>query len=119
MPSQALLLQLAQHLGSYLELGASAMTELRSAWVRRVVLAIIAAALAIAAVAALWGAGLIALWETTWRLPYVIATGVLLLGGAVFSLYCAVERPAGPSGSMLRAELQKDMELFQEWKRTL
>jgi hypothetical protein len=119
VPSQALLLQLAQHLGSYLELGVSAMTEFRSAWVRRVVLVLVAAALAIAGVAALWGAGLVALWETSWRLPYVIASGVLLLGGAVLALYYAIVRLAGQSGSILKAELYKDMELFQEWKRTL
>ncbi len=119
MRAQALLLQLAQHLGSYLELGVSAMTEFRSAWVRRVVLVLVAAALAIAGVAALWGAGLVALWETAWRLPYVIASGVLLLGGAAFSLYFAMGRPAGPSGGILKAEFQKDMELFQEWKRTM
>jgi hypothetical protein len=119
MRFQALLLQLAQHLGSYLELGVSAMAELRSAWIRRVILVLVAAALAIAGVAALWGAGLVALCDTTWRLPYVISSGVLLLGGAAFSLYCAMGRSAGPSGGMLKAELQKDMELFQEWKRTM
>lgn len=119
MRAQALLLQLAQHLGSYLELGVSAATEFRSAWARRVVLVLVAAALAIAGVAALWAAGLVALWDSAWRLPYLIASSVLLLGGAAGALYCAMGRAAGPSSGILRAELQKDMELFQEWKRTM
>jgi hypothetical protein len=119
MQVQALLLQLAQHLSSYLELGVSAATEFRSAWVRRVVLVLVAASLAIAGVAALWGAGLVALWDSPWRLPYVIGSGLLLIGGAVLALYQALGRASGPSSGILKAQLQKDMELFQEWKRTM
>lgn len=120
MRAQALLRLLAQHLGSYLELGAAAAAEYRSAWARRLALFLVATATGMAGLAVLWAAGLVALWDTPWRLFYVMASAILLLLTAVGTLYAVMARqPAGPSTGVLRSELHKDMELFQQWKSTL
>jgi len=117
---QALLRLLLQHAGSYAELGAAAAAEYRSAWARRLVMLLVAIVSGIAGIAALWGTGLVALWDTPWRLAYVAGSAMALLIAAGATLYAAFSsRPAGPSSGMLRAELKKDMELFQEWKCTL
>jgi uncharacterized membrane protein YqjE len=118
--AQALVRLLVQHLGSYLDLGAAAVAEYRSAWARRLVLFIVAAATGIAGVVALWAAGLVALWDTPWRLGYVAGSALLLLVVAASALYGALAgRSAGPSVGVLRSELNKDMELFQQWKQSL
>lgn len=120
MRIQALVRLLVQHLGSYLDLGAAAAAEYRSAWLRRLVLLIVGIATALAGAVAMWTAGLVALWDTPWRLAYAGGSALLLLLVAATSLYGAIaRRPAGPSIGVLRAELSKDMELFQQWKQTL
>ena len=117
---QALFGLLVQHASSYAELGAAAAAEYRRAWARRCVLLLVAVATGIAGIAAAWTTGLVALWDTPWRLAYVAGSAMLLLLVAGISLYLAlVPRTAGPSAGLLRSELRKDMELFQEWKRTL
>jgi hypothetical protein len=120
MPTHALLLQLARHLLCYLQLGATAAVEYRSAWVRRIVLLLVGVATAIAGLVAAWIAGLVAVWDTPWRLFYVAASALLLLVVAAVSFYRALSPPAaGPAARIFRAELRKDMELFQEWKSTI
>jgi hypothetical protein len=120
MPTHALLLQLGRHLLCYLQLGATAAAEYRSAWVRRIVLLLVGMAAAMAGLVALWITGLVAAWDTPWRLFYVAVSALLLLIVAAVALYRGVVKPlAGPATRILRAELHKDMELFQEWKSTL
>lgn len=120
MRAQALVRLLVQHFGSYLDLGAAAVAEYRSAWARRLVLFVVAAATGIAGVVALWATGLVALWDTPWRLGYVAGSAVLLLAVAAGAMYGAVaSRPAGRSAGVLRSEFNKDMELFQQWKQSL
>ena len=120
MRAQVLIRLLAQHIGSYLELVAGAMDEYRGAWVRRLALALVAVMTGIAGAAALWATGLIALWNTPWRLAYVLISAVILLVTAVWSLRAALmERVSGPRSRVLRSELQKDMELFEQWKSNL
>ena len=111
---------LLQHASSYAELGAAAAAEYRSAWARRIILAVVGVAAGIAGLVALWCTGLVALWDTPWRLAYVGGTALILLvvaGGSLW--YALTSHPAGPSSRLLRAEFDKDMELFQEWKSTL
>ena len=120
MPTQAILLQLARHLSCYLQLGATAAGEYRSAWARRLALLLEALAAAGAGLVALWIAGLVGLWDTPWRLPYVVLSATLLLGVAVVAAYYAMrEQVAGPAAQVFGTELRKDLELLQEWKSTL
>jgi hypothetical protein len=120
MPTRALLMQLGRHLLCYLQLGVTVAAEYRSAWVRRLVLMLVGVATGIAGLATLWLTGLVALWDTPWRLFYVAASAVVLLLVAGISLYRALVPPAaGPAARTFRAELRKDMELFHEWKSTL
>jgi hypothetical protein len=120
MGLQALIGLLARHTASYVELGVAAAAEWRSAWMRRFTLLLLALATGIAGVIALWGSGLLLLWNTPYRLAYAVVSGVLLLIVAAFALQGAVGRwSAGPSAGALKSELQKDMELFQQWKSTL
>jgi uncharacterized membrane protein YqjE len=117
---QALLTLLMRHASSYVELGAAAAAEYRKAWARRFVLLLIGITAAFAGVLALWATGLVALWDTDWRLAYVAGSAMVLLVTAAGTLYGALSRrPAGPSSGVLQSELRKDMELFQEWKSTL
>lgn len=120
MRIQALLLALARHLGTYAELGAAAAAEYRAMLVRRLVLAVLAATTLIAGTGVLWLVGLMALWESGWRLAYVMGTAVLLLLVAATAWVAAMNRPAtGPVANVLRSELSKDVELFQQWKSTM
>jgi uncharacterized membrane protein YqjE len=77
-----LLRSLAEHLGSYVELGSLAAGEYRDAWLRRLLLAVVVVLAGMTGLALAWIAGLIALWDTPWRLVYVIATAVVLLAAA-------------------------------------
>jgi hypothetical protein len=116
----AVLLALARHLGAYIELGAEAACEVRNAWVRRIVLAWLAGVAFFAGSCALWLAGLMAVWETGWRMAYVLGTALLLLAFAVVAWIVATTRPApGPATGTLKSELYKDAELFQQWKDTM
>jgi hypothetical protein len=120
MRIHALLLLLAQHIGSYMELGAAAATEYRSAWVRRAVWVTAGLMAGLTGLLALWGAGLVALWDSTWRVAYAGGSAIALLVVAGVALYCGLaDRTSGPSAGVLKTELRKDMELFQEWKSTL
>ncbi|MET0279569.1 MAG: hypothetical protein ABW278_00395 [Steroidobacteraceae bacterium] len=120
MRIHALLLLLAQHIGSYMELGAAAATEYRSAWVRRAVLVTTGLAVGIVGLVALWGAGLVAVWDSSWRVAYAGGSAVVLLAIAGAVLYSGLAaRMSGPSSGVLKSELRKDVELFQEWKSTL
>jgi hypothetical protein len=120
MGLQALIGLLARHAASYVELSAAAAAELRNAWVRRFLMLWLALATGIAGAAALWGAGLLLLWNTPWRLAYAFGSAVLLLIVALIALRGALGRgSAGPSAGALKSELQKDMELFHQWKSTL
>jgi len=119
MRLDSLLRSVAAHLGSYLELGTLAAAEYRDFWVRRLILSAVVVVAGMWGLAIAWIAGLMALWSTQWRLPYVIASAVLLLGAAVWSLCLLLKNTAdGPSVSVLKSELRKDRELFEEWKRT-
>lgn len=120
MRIHALLLALARHLGAYLELGAAAVAEYRSAWARRAVLVLVAAMTCIAGCATLWLAGLVALWDTSWRLTYVVASAlVLLVVSGTTLLFAMAQRSTGPVAGVLKSELRKDVELFEQWKSTI
>ena len=120
MPYQALLLQLVRHLGCYVQLGASAAIEYRSTWLRRALLLLIAVVAGTAGLTALWMAGLVALWDTQYRLTYVIVTAATVLVIAGVALYLVLSKAsAGPAADVLGSELRKDMELFLQWKSTL
>ena len=120
MGLQAVIGLLARHTVSYVELGAAAAAEWQSVWMRRVGLLLLALATGIAGIAALWGTGLLLLWDTRWRFAYVLGSAIVLLIVAVFALRGALgRRSAGPSSSALKSELHKDMELFEQWKSTL
>lgn len=114
---EAVIRELARHLGPYLELGAAAAGEYRSAVRRRLVLLLVAVPLALAGIAALWATGLVALWDTPWRLAYAAGSALVLLAAAAAALYGALGRHApGHYGDLLRTEIRKDMELLREWK---
>ena len=118
MRPAVLLRSLAEHLGSYLELGSMAAAEYRDVWLRRLLLAVVVAVAGITGIVLAWIAGLIALWDTPWRLRYVIASAVLLLISAAIALYrlrSATEY--GPYVNVLKSELAKDRELFEQWKQ--
>jgi hypothetical protein len=77
----------------------------------------VAIATGIAGLGALWASGLVALWDTPWRLFYVLASAVLLLGVSAAALYGALGRPGTTTAAgSLKSELRKDMELLQTWK---
>lgn len=119
MRMRALLLALARHLGTYFELGAAAAVEYRRAWIRRIVLLLVATTTCLAGCMALWVAGLVALWDTPWRLTYVVTSGVVLLAVAAVTALAGTTRAAGPFTGVLKTELRKDAELFQQWKSTI
>jgi hypothetical protein len=120
MRLHAVMLELLRHLSAYMELGAAAAAECRTAWVRRAVLMLLAATTFLAGASALWLAGLVALWDTGWRVGYVVGTALLLLLIAVVTWAVAISRPlGGPATGVLRSELHKDAELFQEWKSAI
>jgi len=111
---------LARHAASYVELGAAAATEVRGAWMRRFLMLWVALATGIAGVAALWGSGLLLVWNTPWRVAYAFITAAVLLIVALWALRGALGRAsAGPSAGALKSEFEKDMELFHQWKSTL
>lgn len=115
-----LLRSLAEHLGSYVELGSLAAAEYRDVWLRRLLLAVIVVLAGVTGLTLAWIAGLIALWDTPWRLGYVIASAVLLLATAAFALYRLRTATAyGPPVTVLKSELLKDRELFEQWKQKL
>lgn len=117
---QAVALELARHAGSYVELGAAAADECRSAWKRRLAMLVVGATAGMAGVAVSWAAGLVALWETRWRLTYLLISAALLLAvGAALLYHALARRSSGPAAGFLSSELRKDMELFQQWKSTL
>lgn len=120
MRAQALLLQLVRHLGYYLQLGAVAAAEYRGACLRRVVMMLVAVVTGIVGLAALWSAGLFAVWNTPWRMAYVLLSALVLLAASAASLYRAfAPGTSGPAAGMLRAEMDKDLELFHQWKSTI
>jgi hypothetical protein len=117
---RALLPALVRHLGTYLELGAAVAAEYQGAWVRRALLCLIAALALFAGAGIFWLGGLMALWDSTWRVPYVLSTGVLLLVAGATAGIAASKRPSGGTvGGILKSELRKDAELFQQWKDTI
>jgi len=120
MGLQAVVGLLARHTASYVELSAAAASEWRGAWMRRIVMLLVALVASVAGICALWGAGLLLLWDTPWRLYYVLGSALLLLIVAAWALNGAMgRRSAGPSSGALKSELQKDLELFHQWKGTL
>jgi hypothetical protein len=120
MGLQALFGLLTRHAASYVGLTAAAAAEWRDAWMRRFTLLCLAIAAGTAGLATLWGSGLLLLWDTRWRLVYSFGTAMLLVVVALCALRGALGRhSAGPSTGVLKSELQKDMELFQQWKSTL
>jgi uncharacterized membrane protein YqjE len=120
LPFRELALELARHTGSYGELAAVAVDEWRSAWKRRLAMLLVGAAVGSAGLAVAWVAGLVAIWDTPWRMTYlVVSSAFLLVLGVTFLSFALRRRTSGPSASLLRSELRKDMELFKEWKSTL
>jgi hypothetical protein len=117
---RAMALLLLEHASSYAELGAAAAAEYRRALLRRALLLFVGLFTGVAGLAALWIAGLAAVWDSPWRLPYVLCSALVMIAAAGTCLYCALaRREPGPSAGILRSELRKDMELFQQWKATL
>lgn len=120
MGAGALIQVAVRHLGSYLELGASAATEWRSTLTVRLILMMAALLTGTIGLAALWVLGLIAVWESPWRAWYAAISALLLLGlSAWFAVSALAPASAGSSSRILGSELRKDMELFQQWKSTL
>lgn len=115
----ALVQLLVQHVGNYTDLGAAAATEYRDTLARRLLLTVVAVVAGITGLAALWATGLVALWNTPWRLLYLGVTAALLVAVALWALGGALSsRIDGPSVRLLKAELRKDLELFEQWKST-
>lgn len=111
---------LTQHLGSYAQLGVAAAGEYRTAIARRLCWAVVAAVFGMAGLAATWMIGLVAFWDTPWRLTYVIVSAVVLLAVAGIAVYLAMSVVMnGGATRVLRRELHKDRELFEEWTRNL
>jgi membrane protein implicated in regulation of membrane protease activity len=111
---------LLRHLASYAELGAAAAVECRGAWARRLGFLLLGMVFAMASVVALWATGLVALWNTPWRLVYAACSALLLLFVAILALRGATSSAAtGPSSGALKGEVRKDLELFRQWKGTL
>lgn len=109
---------LTQHLGSYAQLGAAAAGEYRTGLARRLCWAAVASVLGLFGLAAAWMIGLVALWDTPSRLTYVIASAVILLVLAGIAAYLAVSVVMdGAATRVLKRELHKDKELFEEWTR--
>jgi MFS family permease len=120
LPFRELALELARHAGSYRELAAVASDEWRRAWKRRLAMLLLGATAGLSGLAIAWAGGLVALWDTPWRMAYfVVSSALLLIMGAILLSYALARRTPGPSAGLLRSELRKDMELFQEWKSTL
>lgn len=120
MRLRAMAMLLLEHASSYAELGAAAAAEYRRALLRRALLLFAGLLSGVAGLAALWIAGLLAAWNTPWRLTYVLASALAMLATAAVCLYCALARnKPGTATGILCSELRKDMELFQEWKATL
>jgi hypothetical protein len=120
MRAQALLLQLARHLGYYLQLGAVAAAEYRGACARRVVMMLGAVVAGIVGLVAMWMAGLLALWDSPWRIAYALGTGLALLVASAMAVHRALApRRSGAASGMLKAEMEKDLELFHQWKSTI
>lgn len=116
----AILAPLAQHLAAYAQLGAAAVSEYRTAWVRRLCFAVVAFILAMAGLAATWMIGLAAFWDTQWRMTYVVASAAaLLLLAIIFAWVAFSPMKAGRATGLMREELNKDKELLQQWTRTL
>lgn len=117
---RALAQELARHAGSYLELASAAAGEWRSAWQRRLAMLLLGAAAGLAGLVIAWAAGLVALWGTPWRMAYLmVSSALLLIAGAALLRRAMAHRTSGATAGLLRSELRKDMELFQEWKSTL
>lgn len=111
---------LTQHLGSYAQLGVAAAGEYRAAIARRICWAVAAVVFGLAGLAATWMIGVVAFWDTPWRLTYVIASAVVLLVLAGIAAYLAMSVVLGGGATrVLRTELHKDRELFEEWTRSL
>lgn len=116
----ALLAPLGSHLASYAELGAAVAGEYRAALLRRLVWAAVALIAGTAGLAAAWMIGLVAFWDTPWRLAYVIASAAVLLLLAGIAATVALAKPArGQATGLLREELNRDRELVAAWTRTL
>ncbi len=116
----ALLRPLGSHLSGYAQLGMAAADEYRTSLKRRLCWALVALVSGLAGLAATWMIGLVAFWDTQWRLTYVIVTAavfvVVAIIGAVIAL--GATRP-GRATSLLREEFNRDRELISEWTRTL
>ena len=116
----ALLAPLGSHLASYAELGAAVAGEYRAALIRRLVWAAVALIAGMAGLAAAWMIGLVAFWDTPWRLTYVIASAAALLLVAGIAAALALMSPRrGPAACLLREELNRDREVIAEWTRTV
>lgn len=110
---------LVQHVGNYADLGTAAAAEYRDTLARRVLLAVVAAVAGVTGLAALWATGLAAVWNTPWRVLYLGVSAALLIAVALWALGGALSTKAdGPSVRLLKAELRKDLELFEQWKST-
>jgi hypothetical protein len=89
---RALLLALAGHLGTYRELEPVAALEYRSAWLRSMVLTVVAVLTCLAGCVVLWVAGLVALWNTPWLLTYIVASGAVWWIVSAVALFGALAR---------------------------
>lgn len=111
---------LTQHLGAYAQLGAAAVDEYRTALARRLAWALLALVAGTAGLAATWMIGLAVFWDTPWRVAYVASTAAALLLIGAIAAYVAMSAPrSGQAARVLRTELHRDRELFEEWTRNL
>jgi hypothetical protein len=115
-----LLQALAQHVGSYGELVADAAGEYRGHFVRRIVTFAVAVVLGVVGLVAAWAAGLIAVWDSAYRIPYAAGSALLALFISGLLITLAVRAPgSGPRVSRLKRELAMDAQLFNDWKKSL
>lgn len=110
---------LSRHLSAYAELGAAAAAEYRASFSRKLCWAALATVAGLAGLVAAWMIGLVAFWETPWRLTYVITSAAVLLAVAVIAAAVAFSpEQGGRAASLMREEIHKDMELVAQWTRT-
>jgi hypothetical protein len=115
-----LLQALVQHTSSYTGLVCDAAGEYRSRFVRRVVLLVSAVVLGVVGLVAAWAAGLIAVWDSAFRMYYAVGSALvaLIVSGLLVSMVIKAPVP-GPRVSRLKRELAMDAQLFHDWKNSL
>jgi uncharacterized membrane protein YqjE len=115
----AVLNALGDHAGEYAPLIVGAAGEKGKAVRDQVLFAALALVFATSSTVSLWTIGLVLAWNTPWRLTYLVATAALFATLAIVCAHIGNQRgQPGPVSRTLRDEFNKDMRMFQQWKRT-